>query len=786
MGWAGKHLTEDDRKRIAQSLFEVTEDSPPWLNGHCPFHDDKQASFGYNYVEDAFKCLAECTDAGDLIKLYSIKHGLDDKEGFREFKREFGAGASDKPLPAAKRAKAAPKKVPPDSLEKDLLEKVTVPLDDAWYKRLANVRGWSREVIDRLQMRLQTHYRDKASGAIKKLRGNPERVAIPVFNALGELVNIRLYKPFRSEGDSTAKIFSWAKGHGDGQLFPAKPGEGTVFYVEGEPDTACGLSHGINVITHTSKPKTWDAVHLEAFKGRDVVIIPDADVPGFKYARFAAAQIEQVAASVRVLQWPDAMGRDANGEWPESHGMDLTDWFMQLGKTREEFMSLVDAAVPYQEQFSAFRFFSVGVNGRSSFRPRLLAEQLIKDCPILYCPGGSTYRWNGRFYEEFAEDHLRRRALDYLGEEGTQQRVNDAVFQARTLSILPHGRELNDSEDWVCLKNTMFNILTGETRPHDRGFYGTYQLNVELDPAGTPRPSRWLAFLRETIQTPEAIAQAQEFFGYCLTRKTSMGKCLLLYGPGSDGKSVFIKVLRMLVGPENTSAVPFAALEDQFQRASLYNKLLNIATELGSRALESEYFKAIVTGDPINAAFKHQDSFEFRPFCKLVFATNKLPRVLDNSHGFFRRILPITFKRQFFDTDPDHDPDLEDKLYAELSGIFEWAIVGLHRLLKQKRFTDCDESRRLLLDYKRLNNPVLCFVEDKCELDAKVQEEKETIYTEYKNYCRENGYNAFNRENFFVELRSAVSNLQESRPRSGGKRVRVLTGIKVVRAGLLS
>jgi len=783
MGWAGKHLSEDDRRRIAQELFTVTEDSPPWLNGLCPFHDDRNASFGYNYEDDAFKCLAVCTDSGDLVKLFSLVHGLDDREGFREFKSRYGSGASEtphkSPAPKAKAKRAA------ETIDRAILDRFA-PLTEDWYARLMDGRGWTREAIDKHGLRLQTCYREKKTGIVKALRGKPERLGIPIFNGAGDLVNIRLYKPFRPKGDETPKIFSWAKGFGDGMLFPTIPGGGTIYYVEGEPDTLCGLSHGLNCITHTSKPKEWSAEHLGQFRGRDVVIVPDADVPGYKYATYTAAQISTVAASVRVIQWPDYMGRQDDGEWPDDHGLDLTDFFVKLGKSRAEFMAIADAAVTFQEQFKAFRFFSVGVNGRSSFRPRLLAEQLNRDIPILFCPGGTVYRWNGRHYEEFSDDHLKNKALHYLGEEATQQRVNDAVFQAKTLSIMPHGRELNDFEEWVCLRNCMFNIITGETKEHDRGFYTTYELNVELNPGRTPLPERWLAYLRQTIQTEKAIAQAQEFFGYCLTRKTQFGKALLLYGPGSDGKSVFIKVLRMMVGPQNTSAVPFQALEDQFQRASLHNKLLNISTELGSRALESEYFKAIVTGDPINAAFKHQDSFEFRPFCKMVFAMNKLPRVLDNSHGFFRRILPITFKRQFFDTDKDYDPDIESKLYAELSGIFEWAIAGLHRLLQNKRFTDCDESRRLLLDYKRLNNPVLCFVEDKCELGESNEVEKSTIYSEYKDYCRTNGYNPCNRENFFVELRSAVHNLTESRPRSGGTRVRVLSGIKVIGQGLFA
>ena len=78
------------------------------------------------------------------------------------------------------------------------------------------------------------------------------------------------------------------------------------------------------------------------------------------------------------------------------------------------------------------------------------------------------------------------------------------------------------------------------------------------------RCDRWLEFLSQTIQTPEPIMQVQEFIGYCLTRDARYTKSLLLLGPGADGKSVFMQVVRELVGPENCSSVSFEDLEDQF------------------------------------------------------------------------------------------------------------------------------------------------------------------------------------------------------------------------------
>lgn len=381
-------------------------------------------------------------------------------------------------------------------------------------------------------------------------------------------------------------------------------------------------------------------------------------------------------------------------------------------------------------------------------------------------------------------EQLKREAIIALGDEATASRVNGACSLVLALASMPSGRELDDREDWACLENGMLNLRTLEFIPHDRDFLATVKLGVTWHGEKPPKPERWLRFLGETVQTPEVIMQLQEFIGYSMTRDTTMGKALLLLGPGADGKSKVISIMRALVGQKNCSAVTIAGLEDQFQRASLFRKMLNVGAELSAEATNSEFFKNVVTGDPIQASFKHKDSFEFRPYCKLAYAMNKKPRVLDNSDGFFRRILPVQFKRQFLEDDPTMDNDLESKLMAELDGIFAWAVLGLHRLMKNKRFTSCDETTEFIMKYRRYNNPVMAFVQDQCTLEDGYDEDLKELYKAYKSYCTEGGYKPLNRENFIEELETATRKLREVavkvyRPRVEGKRPQRVSGISL-------
>lgn len=785
-------LSEGERESIARECFDVVGNRQgDELHGLCPFHGDSNPSFSYNVVKDIYNCFS-CQARGDLIRLWAKSKGYDTTAGFKSFCEQHGIRTrnSDRLPPATHRASPAEADAVQPEDKESKKKKISdaklsaawdamPPLPDAWVEQLATQRGWTAEAVRRLDLRLQTRRWDKHAGRLIEIE-RADRIAIPVHDADGNLVNIRCYKP----GARQMKIFSFAPGIGKARIFPARPvtDDKPVLVVEGEADCICAISNGFDAITQTSKTKYWPDDQARLVAGRDVVIAYDADQPGQKYATHAAESLVRVARSVRMLVWPDWMGRQSDGEWPADHGEDLTDFFVKHGKTAADLQALIDAAETVAaealQNACALDFFDAGPNGRLSFKPRILADRICTEIEIMCDPESSlVHRWNGAYFERYADDYIEARCIELLGDESQQSRVKDATFQAKRLSAIPFGRQLNDRDNWVCVKNGMLNLRTLDLAQHRKDFFCSYQLPVMFDPDRTGRCERFLQYLEETIQTPGPIAQVQEFCGYCLTRDVRFEKALLLLGPGSDGKSKLMSVIEALVGPDNCAAVSFQDLEDQFHRSSLYGKLLNISTEVGSRAMESAYFKAIVSGDPISAAFKHQNAFQFRPYCKLVFAGNRMPRILDNSDGPFRRLLPIAFKRQFFD---DRDTTLKDKLLSELSDIFQWALVGLHRLWQQGDFTDCDETRQLLMDHRRANNPVLCFVEDACVIGERETVNKKELYKEYKRYADTNGYSIMGKENFFRELYAAVANLKQNRPRtSTGGREYYINGIGI-------
>jgi putative DNA primase/helicase len=270
------------------------------------------------------------------------------------------------------------------------------PLPTPMIKKLEKSRGWTKETIKELDLRLETQRMTKTGTLVKVEK--QERIAIPVYDAQGELVNIRLYHP----GAVKYKIISFGQGLGLSRLFPTKPQVATLptILCEGESDTICALSHNLNAITQTSKLVTWPKEHIAAFKERNVYIAYDADVPGQKYAHHAAQALQGAAKSVRLVQWPAYMmeGGEA-GKLAQKHGQDLTDFFVRHGKAAADFAELLKSAPlyvpvgdPSQDsnatagESSPLDFFARGVNDRLSFKPRMLAEKIMSEHKLISDP----------------------------------------------------------------------------------------------------------------------------------------------------------------------------------------------------------------------------------------------------------------------------------------------------------------------------------------------------------------------------------------------------------------
>ncbi len=178
----------------------------------------------------------------------------------------------------------------------------------------------------------------------------------------------------------------------------------------------------------------------------------------------------------------------------------------------------------------------------------------------------------------------------------------------------------------------------------------------------------------------------QELFGYCLYRRYPFHYMFMFLGRGDNGKGILLRIFNKFVGIENISAVPPHNLDKRFQSANLYGKHINMFGDLpGGKLRDTGTIKTLIGEDTVTAEFKGQDPFSFTSYAKIIVSTNEPFRVsYGEPEAFFRKILPIFFPNRF----PPDDGLFERICTSEqMSGLLNFAIQGLERLLKNKEFS---------------------------------------------------------------------------------------------------
>src|SRR5690606_21592687 len=89
------------------------------------------------------------------------------------------------------------------------------------------------------------------------------------------------------------------------------------------------------------------------------------------------------------------------------------------------------------------------------------------------------------------------------------------------------------------------------------------------------------------------------------------------------------------------------------------------------------------------------------------------------------------------------------------SGVFNWVLAGLNRLLQQKKFSDCEAAKKAIEQYKIESNSVQMFVnENDYKGSATDYILIKDLYPKYRNFCMEDGMTPFKKSNFIKQLRA--------------------------------
>ncbi|MGB4101014.1 MAG: DUF5906 domain-containing protein [Alphaproteobacteria bacterium] len=453
-----------------------------------------------------------------------------------------------------------------------------------------------------------------------------------------------------------------------------------------------------------------------------------ADTDKRDAARRLAKQYAEKGLSAYVVTVPDMVGVKA----------DLNDVLQQSG------LAAVRTAVEDAEAIS------IGTrNSLTNFKLEIgsdveIAQRIIERLEEIYgtiivCEG-KIWRFDRTHWVAFEGDHLARfvhRADGATFADSEKKtrivRLNKSRIASILDAVLKYRQEPNYFGAPPCGINCESGFIkiaddgTTELSPHARQWRQRHVVRGRWHGGGEPKNwqgSSLAKYLNNAFSSDkDAVAKINllgETAGCTATgrgTKIPNPKAIVTYSDkGGTGKSAFLKLLRALPNKDAVASVPVGKFGDEKYTYRLIGKVLNATDELSHKAIKSDVFKRMITGDPVPARDVYCSAVDFVPVALHVFSTNVLPSFSGGMDGgTARRLLPIEFSHVV----PEHerDEDLPERIINdEADLLLHFAVEGACRLMRQKGFTVPASSKILLEQWLLSGDPVRAWAAERLEV----------------------------------------------------------------------
>jgi len=421
----------------------------------------------------------------------------------------------------------------------------------------------------------------------------------------------------------------------------------------------------------------------------------------------------------------------------------------------------------------------------------------IRERRLLRFNGAWFTREPTGYYREIDDELIRSEVRTACAWTLTPSKVNAALDELKSLTVIdshgvkfPHwlrsGDGFPNAEDLIVCQNGILDPSTGVMYEHTDNLLTFNALPFDYNPSA-PVPSRWLTFLEEAFGGDhESIRELKKLAGYLITLDTSMQKIFAVIGPKRSGKGTIARILRELIGVENTCSPSFNTVGGDFGLESFVGKQVAIFPDarIGRRTdktIVAERLLSISGEDALDISRKHKSAWHGKLSTRLIIFSNEVPVFGDASGALASRYVVFHTPNSFYGRE---DRGLTDKLKDELPGILNWALEGLHDLRREGSINTPEIARDMVDEIDSLGSPVKGYIKDRCRFRDGAMVAKDALWMDYKRWHHENGLSShpLSKEMFLRNLKTAYPHeTHEFRPRmEDGSRPYYLARIELV------
>lgn len=343
--------------------------------------------------------------------------------------------------------------------------------------------------------------------------------------------------------------------------------------------------------------------------------------------------------------------------------------------------------------------------------------------------------------------NLQRRLTFWLDDKDPDNRQTMGKLNSVFSLVKHHAKQVDMMpEEWVTFDDCDVNVTTGEKSAHSPEHFSTVRIGGKSFDARLEGMPTFSKFLKDICvdedgkyDEPTAM-RLQEIAGYLFHPDNSAELAFFLYGSGANGKSVYLDVLRALIGKHRVANVSLRQLTNEhYYLAEVTDKKLIASDESNTRECGSDTYKMLVSGQEMTARRAYGKPFTFRNRAKLVISMNVMPSFDEMTPAMKRRTVIVPFNK--FIPSSEKDVRLAAKVVeGELPAVFAWAMEGLRRLKANNwQMTPSEEGERLMNDFESASSSVLEFMREKYVRDASCFVRFSDIYDDFKVWSKENG-----------------------------------------------